>query len=152
MDEYIEREKVYDIFGAKQQELLKYYRYYQLNDADKEEFDLYDSYMNEVERIPAADVVEVVHGEWVLETHSFYVDTWDESAEFAVYITANCSKCDRKHPDGHEVYSKRLYAPEDADENFRFDKEAEELLALKEFRQRKYDFAKFCPNCGAKMR
>lgn len=62
---YIEREKVYDIFGAKQQALLKYHRYYQLNDADKEEFDLYDSYMNEVENIPAADVVEVVHGEWV---------------------------------------------------------------------------------------
>lgn len=60
MAEYIERERVYDIFSAKQQELLKYHRYYQLNDAAKEEFDLYDSYMDEVESIPAADVVEVV--------------------------------------------------------------------------------------------
>ena len=75
MAEYIEREKVYDIFAAKQQKLLKYHRYYQLNDADKEEFDLYDSYMNEVESIPSADVVEVVHGRW-----EWHKNHWECSA------------------------------------------------------------------------
>lgn len=76
MPEYIEREKVYDIFGAKQQELLKYHRYYQLNDADKEEFDLYDLYMNEVERIPTADVVEVRHGHWIGSNRTGVYDNW----------------------------------------------------------------------------
>ena len=60
MAEYIEREAAYDIFSAKQQELLKFYRYYQLNDEEKEEFNRYDSYLNEIEAIPTADVVEVV--------------------------------------------------------------------------------------------
>ena len=60
MPEYIEREAVYDVFTAKQQELLKFYRYYQLNDEAKEEFDRYDRYLNEIEAIPTADVVEVV--------------------------------------------------------------------------------------------
>ena len=85
MAEYIEREKVYDIFAAKQQKLLKYHRYYQLNDADKEEFDLYDSYMNEVESIPSADVVEVVHGEWIEKR-------WYKRGD--CYYTKNCSLCD----------------------------------------------------------
>ena len=80
MAEYIEREKVYDIFAAKQQKLLKYHRYYQLNDADKEEFDLYDSYMNEVESIPSADVVEVVHASWV----------WGKVCGSKGYCCTNC--------------------------------------------------------------
>ena len=60
MPEYIEREAVYDIFTAKQQELLKFYRYYQLSGEEKEEFNRYDGYLNEIEAIPTADVVEVV--------------------------------------------------------------------------------------------
>ena len=40
---------------------------------------------------PAADVVEVVHGEWNLEVYSFYADNFDESIELCVYILASCS-------------------------------------------------------------
>lgn len=58
MAEYIEREAVYDIFSAKQQELLKFYRYYQLNDEAKEEFNRYESYLKEIEAISTADVVD----------------------------------------------------------------------------------------------
>ena len=99
----------------------------------------------------AADVAPVRHGRWELTTHSFYRDTFDESCELCVYIVANCSECSGKHPNSYQVFSKTLYAPDDADDDFRFDKKAEEEKALLEFRNKKYKFAYYCPNCGAKM-
>ena len=99
----------------------------------------------------AADVALVRHGRWELTTHSFYRDTFDESCELCVYIVANCSECSGKHPNSYQVFSKTLYAPDDADDDFRFDKKAEEEKALLEFRNKKYEFAYYCPNCGAKM-
>ena len=99
----------------------------------------------------AADVAPVRHGRWELTTHSFYRDTFDESCELCVYIVANCSECSGNHPNSYQVFSKTLYAPDDADDNFRFDKKAEEEKALLEFRNKKYEFAYYCPNCGAKM-
>lgn len=105
-----------------------------------------------VAAVPAADVVEVKHGRWVLEAHSFYRDTFDESRELVVYITASCSECGGKHPNGYEVFSKTLYAPEDADDDFRFDQKVEQEKAMAEFTQRRnVFFANYCPNCGAKM-
>lgn len=106
----------------------------------------------DVRSAPSADVAPVVHGRWELEVRSFYVDTWDESCELAVYILASCSECNEKHPNSHQIFSKRLYAPEDADDDFRFDKEVEMAKALAEFKQRGYMFANYCPNCGADMR
>lgn len=99
----------------------------------------------------AADVAPVRHGRWELTTHSFYRDTFDESCELCVYIVANCSECSGNHPNSHQVFSKTLYASEDADDDFRFDQKAEEEKALLEFRNKKYEFAYYCPNCGAKM-
>ena len=99
----------------------------------------------------AVDVAPVRHGKWELTTHSFYRDTFDESCELCVYIVANCSECSGKHPNSHQVFSKTLYAPDDADDDFRFGKKAEEEKALLEFRNKKYEFAYYCPNCGAKM-
>lgn len=112
MAEYIEREKVYDIFAAKQHELLKFHRFYQLNDEQKEEFNRYDSYLDEIKAIPTADVVGVAvfeqvkwerdtaletleehgiglgqivkHGEWI-EKH------WYKRGD--CYHTKNCSLC-----------------------------------------------------------
>lgn len=101
--------------------------------------------------IPAADVALVVHGRWELTTHSFYRDTFDESCELCVYIVANCSECSGNHPNSYQVFSKTLYAPDDADDDFRFDQKVEEEKALLEFRNKKYEFAYYCPNCGAKM-
>ena len=100
---------------------------------------------------PAADVAPVRHGRWELTVHSFYRDTFDESCELCVYIVANCSECSGNHPNSYQVFSKTLYAPDDADDDFRFDQKAEEEKALLEFRNKKYEFAYYCPNCGAKM-
>lgn len=103
------------------------------------------------EEIPAVDVAPVRHGRWELTVHSFYRDTFDESCELCVYIVANCSECSGNHPNSYQVFSKTLYAPDDADDDFRFDQKAEEEKALLEFRNKKYEFAHYCPNCGAKM-
>ena len=109
------------------------------------------SLIDSISKLPAADVVPVVHGRWELTTHSFYRDTFDESCELCVYIVANCSECSGNHPNSYQVFSKTLYAPDDADDDFRFDQKEEENKALQEFQRRNYQFAYYCPNCGAKM-
>lgn len=91
-------------------------------------------------------------GEWKLTVYSFYRDTFDESCELAIYIVANCSECRGNHPYSYQVFSKTLYAPEDAEEDFRFNQKEEEEKAIAEFNQRGYEFAYFCPTCGADMR
>ena len=106
--------------------------------------------IRELNNEPTADVVEVKHGEWNLEVHSFYADNWDESIELCVYILASCSNCGEEHKP-KQVFSKHLYAPEDADDDFRFDQEYEKSKALEEFKQSGYKFKNYCPNCGAKM-
>ena len=105
-------------------------------------------WLRELKRLRAEPVR---HGRWELTTHSFYRDTFDESCELCVYIVANCSESSGKHPNSYQVFSKTLYAPDDADDDFRFDQKAEEEKALLEFRNKKYEFAYYCPNCGAKM-
>ena len=102
-------------------------------------------------KIQAADVEPVRHGRWELTVHSFYRDTFDESCELCVYIVANCSECSGNHPNSYQVFSKTLYAPDDANDDFRFDKKTEEEKALLEFQNKKYEFAYYCPNCGARM-
>ena len=109
------------------------------------------STVGDLEKAPTVDAVTVVHGRWELYVRSYYVDTWDESCELAIYITASCSECGEKHPNNHQVFSKHLYAPEDADDDFRFDRAEEMAKALAEFKQRGYKFANYCPNCGSKM-
>ena len=115
----------------------------------QEQFD-YKQFKSLIENQPTADVVKVKHGEWTLEVHSFYVDNWDESIELCVYILASCSNCGEEHKP-KQVFSKHLYAPEDADDDFRFDQEYEKSKALEEFKQQGYKFKNYCPNCGAKM-
>ena len=97
------------------------------------------------------EVSPVRHGRWELTVHSFYRDTFNESCELCVYIVANCSECSGNHPNSYQVFSKTIYAPEDAGDDFRFDKKEEENKALQEFQSRNYQFAYYCPNCGAKM-
>lgn len=142
MAEYIEREALYE----------KAYWHGEHPDVGNPFPDGVDAIdIKDVDTIPAADVTPVVHGRWELTTHSFYRDTFDESCELCVYIVANCSECSGNHPNSYQVFSKTLYAPDDADDDFRFDKKAEEEKALSEFRNKKYKFAYYCPNCGAKM-
>lgn len=109
-----------------------------------------DDMIDEIEGAPTAEVIKVKHGKWILEVRSFYADNWDESIELVVYILASCSNCSEEHHP-KQVFSKRLYAPEDADDDFRFDQEYEKSKALEEFKQKGYKFQNYCPNCGAKM-
>ena len=136
MDEYIERETAVAWF-------MPYAHTGESIDADV--------VISDIKGMKAADVAPVRHGRWELTTHSFYRDTFDESCELCVYIVANCSECSGNHPNSYQVFSKTLYAPDDADDDFRFDQKAEEEKALLEFRNKKYEFAYYCPNCGAKM-
>ena len=139
MNEYIERER-----------LLRRFNIDDMMNVNGTLISLEDA-RNTISNFPAADVAPVRHGRWELTTNSFYRDTFDESCELCVYIVANCSECSGKHPNSYQVFSKTLYAPDDADDDFRFDKKAEEEKALLEFRNKKYEFAYYCPNCGAKM-
>ena len=109
-----------------------------------------EEYSPSLSKIPEADVVEVRHGEWKMKVHSFYADNYDESIELCIYILASCSNCGNKHSP-NQVFSKHLYAPEDADDGFRFDKEHEMQKALEEFKQGNYKFQKYCSECGARM-
>ena len=145
MAEYIEREAI-------SEGIRKYYYKNPPNFSYGEGFDRgLDRAQRAILDAPSADVVPVRHGRWELTTHSFYRDTFDESCELCVYIVANCSECSGNHPNSYQVFSKTLYAPDDADDDFRFDQKAEEEKALLEFRNKKYEFAYYCPNCGAKM-
>ena len=99
----------------------------------------------------AVDVAPVQHGYWKLTISSLYRDSLYKRHELGIYIIANCSKCGMGHPNSYVVSSKIVYAPENADEDFRFDRKEEEDKALQEFQGRHYQFARYCPNCGAKM-
>ena len=145
MAEYIEREAI-------SEEIRTYYYKNPPNFSYGEGFDRgLDRAQRAILDAPAADVVPVRHGRWELTVHSFYRDTFDESCELCVYIVANCSECSGNRPNSYQVFSKTLYAPDDADDDFRFDQKAEEEKAILEFRNKKYEFAYYCPNCGAKM-
>ena len=137
MAEYIDRDKIFPnkTFFANAENPLK----------------SLDELIKRIWSIPAADVAPVRRGRWELTARSFYRDTFDESCELCVYIVANCSECSGKHPNSYQVFSKTIYAPEDAGDDFRFDKKEEENKALQEFQSRNYQFVYYCPNCGAKM-
>ena len=79
-----------------------------------------DDTLDYIDSEPAADVEPVRHGRWELTVHSFYFDTFDESCELCVYIVANCSECSGNHPNSYQVFSKTIYAPEDAGDDFRW--------------------------------
>ena len=97
------------------------------------------------------DITPERHGYWRLTISSLYRDFPNNRHELGIYIIANCSKCGMEHPNSYIVSSKIVYAPENADEDFRFDRKEEEDKALQEFQGRHYQFARYCPNCGAKM-
>ena len=136
MDEYINREAAIRAL---------------LNDAPEQVGYSREDAADCIRYMDAADVAPVRYGRWELTVHSFYRDTFDESCELCVYIVANCSECSGNHPNSYQVFSKTLYAPDDADDDFRFDQKAEEEKALLEFRNKKYAFAYYCPNCGCMM-
>lgn len=142
MDEYIEREAT-----------IKLLRSLGSRDYRREKGTIQEAIkmVSFPEYTPSADVVPVRHGRWELTVHSFYSDTFDESCELCVYIVANCSECSGNHPNSYQVFSKTIYAPEDAGYDFRLDQKEEENKAIQEFQRSNYQFAYYCPNCGAKM-
>lgn len=107
-----------------------------------------------IEKHPTADVVEVRHGKWTLSVRSFYMDTYSEESELAVYITASCGECGEKYPNGNmsgQIFSETIYAPEGKEYGYKFDENYERQKVLDKFNLRDYNFQKYCPNCGAKM-
>lgn len=94
--------------------------------------------------------IEDSNGVWILSPHAFYKDTWDESTELMVYITARCGVCGKNH-DPYEVYHKTLTPPENESNNYKFDLEEEKAKALEEFKSKSWNMKSFCSNCGAKM-
>ena len=128
------------------------------NTADVEEISCYygnNCYIEDVQswldEQPTVEAKEIKHGYWQLEPHWFYRDTFDDSIELTIYITASCSQCGRKHPDRYEVFGKTLYGPEDADYGWRFDEEKETQNVIDKYMHKGYEFARYCPDCGAMM-
>ncbi len=147
MPEYIEREKLHKHFenNVTKNEVTV--------NGQKNLAYLCDHVLHEIRNAPTADVVEVRYGEWVLDVHSFYKDTYSEESELAVYIIARCSNCGEKHPNGNtgQVFSETVYAPEGQEYGYKFDQDYEKFKILEKFKQRNYEFKNYCPNCGAKM-
>lgn len=116
--------------------------------------------LEKLDEIPAVDPESLrPKGRWELQVKSFYMDNYDESIELAVYIAASCSECGENHPKPHssgQVYSHHIYAPEDADDDFRFDQDEERAKLLNEFMRMlnggEMRLVNYCPNCGADMR
>ncbi len=79
---------------------------------------------------PAADVVEVRHGEWVLTAH-------EESANYRWNVTAECSEC---HLEKGEIYAGFFLD---------FPRDIARMVLLHSAKTVKLD--NYCPNCGAKM-
>lgn len=71
--------------------------------------------------VPTAEVAEVRHGHWELEIKAYRPDTWDERDELCVYILAICPLCGQAHSP-KQIFSKTFYPPDDADDDFLFDK------------------------------
>ncbi len=120
-------------------------------------FPVCSRHMGGMDLTKCEDYIPIKQAEWKLEVHSFYNDNWDESIELVVYILAHCSNCGKEHFP-KQVFSKRIEAPKDADENFRFDQEYEKAKALEEFKEVLEEFKQenrklvnYCPNCGAEM-
>ena len=106
-----------------------------------------------IENAPAANVSSAHLQEWRLIPAAFYMDTMSEERELSVSITAVCSGCGERHPNNAVVWSRRLYAPDGEEYTYEWDLEAEKQKALEKFLEnlKPYTFARYCPNCGARM-
>lgn len=91
-----------------------------------------------IENAPAANVSSAHLQEWRLRPAAFFMDTMSEKRELFVSITAVCSGCGERHPNNAVV---------------EWDLEAEKQKALEKFLEnlKPYTFARYCPNCGARM-
>lgn len=121
MAEYIEREALYE----------KAYWHGEHPDVENPFQDGVDAVdIKDVDAIPAADVVPVRHGYWILEAHKERVNCrWN--------VTAECSECCDEEK---EIWAG--FFPGVPDSTAR-------EIALMDAEQVK--LSNFCPNCGAKM-
>ena len=117
--EYIEREKVHRLVRSLTQ--------YTWTNPDKSKYRVtvgIDDVQFSIDKIPAADVAEVRHGEWL-------EDEYNE--------TTYCSECKE------EALYKSIF-----EEQFDYDWE-ENLVPCGYEEHKEYIRTKYCPNCGAKM-
>ena len=119
MAEYIEREKVHRLVRSLTQ--------YTWTNPDKSKYRVtvgIDDVQFSIDKIPAADVAEVRHGEWL-------EDEYNE--------TTYCSECKEE-------------ASYNSTFELQFDYDWEENLVPCGYEEHKeYIRTKYCPNCGAKM-
>ena len=117
--EYIEREKVHRLVRSLTQ--------YTWTNPDKSKYRVtvgIDDVQFSIDKIPAADVAEVRHGEWL-------EDEYNE--------TTYCSECKEE-----ALYNSTF--------ELQFDYDWEENLVPCGYEEHKeYIRTKYCPNCGAKM-
>lgn len=117
--EYIEREKVHRLVRSLTQ--------YTWTNPDKSKYRVtvgIDDVQFSIDKIPAADVAEVRHGEWL-------EDEYNE--------TTYCSECEKE-----ALYNSTF--------ELQFDYDWEENLVPCGYEEHKeYIRTKYCPNCGAKM-
>lgn len=85
---------------------------------------------NALNRIPAADVVEVRHGRWILEAH-------DERVNYRWNVTAECSECCDEQ--------KEIWAGFFRDVPSSIARSAALVSA------ESVKLSNYCPNCGAQM-
>ena len=90
----------------------------------------YHEMENAINSIPAANVVEVRHGRWILEAH-------DERVNYRWNVTAECSECCDEQK---EIWAG--FFPNVPDWLAR-DVALESAKSVK--------LSNYCPNCGAKM-
>lgn len=83
-----------------------------------------------IEDAPAADVVPVVHGRWILEAH-------DEMVNYRWNVTAECSECCDEQKEIWSGFFPNVPPPIARD------------VALVSAESVK--LSNYCPNCGAKM-
>ena len=89
-----------------------------------------DEMCDKIKEQPTADVVEVVHGRWILEAH-------DERVNYRWNVTAECSECCDEQKEIWAGFFPNVPPPIARD------------VALVSAESVK--LSNYCPNCGAKM-
>ena len=87
-------------------------------------------YVDKIKSIPAADVVEVRHGKWILEAH-------DERVNYRWNVTAECSECCDEQKEIWAGFFRDVPSP------------IARSAALVSAESVK--LSNYCPNCGAYM-
>lgn len=139
MVEYIDRYSALEIIQEKQKALCptgRYGRSY-VYGSDREAYDAWEDMLDKIEKIPAAGVVPLVHGRWILEAEKGHCMDF--------HVKAHCSEC------GYEWFSKDGVGNYSSVFSAFVRGTDEDAIAFVLCEASKRKLFGFCPNCGAKM-